>query len=94
VLEAVDGRSGLEKARATRPAMIFLDLQLPDSNGEDVLGALRRDSQLRETPVAIVTSRTLSSAERDRLGVRAQAVLQKNELNASTAREILSRNGL
>jgi len=94
VLEAVDGRSGLEKARATRPSMIFLDLQLPDSSGEDVLGALRRDSQLRETPVAIVTSRTLSSEERDRLGVRAQAVLQKNELNASTAREILSRHGL
>jgi signal transduction histidine kinase/DNA-binding response OmpR family regulator len=94
VLEAVDGRSGLEKARASRPAMIFLDLQLPDSSGEDVLGALRRDSQLRETPVAIVTSRALSSAERDRLGIRAQAVLQKNELNASTAREILSRNGL
>jgi signal transduction histidine kinase/DNA-binding response OmpR family regulator len=94
VHEAVDGRSGLEKARATRPAMIFLDLQLPDSNGEDVLGALRRDSQLRETPVAIVTSRALSSEERDRLGGRAQAVLQKNELNASTAHEILSRNGL
>ena len=94
VLEAIDGRSGLAAARASRPAMIFLDLQLPDSSGEDVLSALRRDSQLKETPVAIVTSRTLSSEERDRLGVRAQAVLQKNELNASTAREILSRNGL
>jgi signal transduction histidine kinase/DNA-binding response OmpR family regulator len=94
VHEAADGRSGLEKARATRPAMIFLDLQLTDSNGEDVLGALRRDAQLRETPVAIVTSRTLSSEERNRLGVWAQAVLQKNELNASIAREILSRNGL
>ena len=28
VIEAVDGRSGLEAARAARPAMIFLDLQL------------------------------------------------------------------
>jgi len=74
--------------------MIFLDLQLPDSSGEDVLGALRRDSELRQVPVAIVTSRSLSDEERTRLSERAQAVLQKSELNADTARAILSRNGL
>ena len=83
VTEAVDGRSGLQAARRSRPDMIFLDLQLPDSSGEDILGALRRDSSLRETPVAIVTSRSLSAEDRQRLGVRAQAVLQKNELNAA-----------
>jgi signal transduction histidine kinase/DNA-binding response OmpR family regulator len=94
VIEAEDGHSGLQAARAARPAMIFLDLQLPDSSGEDVLGALRRDSELRQVPVAIVTSRSLSDEERTRLGERAQAVLQKSELNADTARAILSRNGL
>jgi DNA-binding response OmpR family regulator len=94
VIEAEDGHSGLQAARTTRPALIFLDLQLPDSDGEDVLGALRRDSELRQVPVAIVTSRTLSEEERMRLGERAQAVLQKSELNAETARAILSRNGL
>ncbi|HEU4623505.1 MAG TPA: ATP-binding protein [Steroidobacteraceae bacterium] len=94
VIEAEDGHSGLRAARAARPAMIFLDLQLPDSNGEDVLGAIRRDSDLRQVPVAIVTSRSLSDEERSRLGEQAQAVLQKSELNADTARAILSRNGL
>ena len=94
VIEAEDGHSGLQAARSARPALIFLDLQLPDSNGEDVLGALRRDSDLRQVPVAIVTSRSLSDEERTRLGERAQAVLQKSELNADTARAILARNGL
>jgi signal transduction histidine kinase/DNA-binding response OmpR family regulator len=94
VIEAADGQSGLQAARAARPSMIFLDLQLPDSSGEDVLGALRRDSGLRQVPIAIVTSRSLSDEERIRLGERAQAVLQKSELNADTARAILSRNGL
>jgi DNA-binding response OmpR family regulator len=94
VIEAADGRSGLHAARASRPAMIFLDLQLPDSNGEDILGVLKRDSELKQVPVAIVTSRMLSVEERDRLGESAQAVLQKSELNADTAREILTRNGL
>ena len=45
VIEAVDGHSGLRRRARARPAMIFLDLQLPDSSGEDVLGALRRDSR-------------------------------------------------
>jgi signal transduction histidine kinase/CheY-like chemotaxis protein len=94
VIEAADGQSGLNAARAACPAMIFLDLQLPDSNGEDILRALKKDSKLRQVPVAIVTSRILSVAERDRLGERAQAVLQKSELNADMAREILTRNGL
>jgi signal transduction histidine kinase/CheY-like chemotaxis protein len=94
VIEAVDGTTGLQAARSRRPAMIFLDLQLPDSSGEDVLGALRRDSQLRRVPVAIVTSRDLSTEERNRLGERAQAVLQKSELTADTARALLTQNGL
>ncbi|MEP7247764.1 MAG: response regulator, partial [Gammaproteobacteria bacterium] len=94
VVEAADGRSGLTAARASRPAMIFLDLQLPDSNGEDILGALKRDSTLRQVPVAIVTSQELSAEQRSRLGASAQEVLQKNELNANTTREILARHGL
>ena len=94
VIEAADGHSGLRAARSACPAMIFLDLQLPDTSGEDLLGALRLDSELRQVPVAIVTSRSLSNEERDRLGERAQAVLQKSELNADTARALLTRNGL
>jgi signal transduction histidine kinase/DNA-binding response OmpR family regulator len=94
VIEAIDGATGLQAARSRRPAMIFLDLQLPDGSGEDILGALRRDSQLRQVPVAIVTSRDLSTEERDRLGTRAQAVLQKSELTADMARAVLTQNGL
>jgi len=94
VVEAIDGNSGLAAARAAQPAMIFLDLNLPDSAGEDVLAAIRRDSRLKQVPVAVVTSRSLSPQERERLGERAQAVLEKSELNADRAREILSRVGL
>jgi hypothetical protein len=36
----------------------------------------------------------LSPEERERLGERAQAVLEKSELSADRAREILSRAGL
>ena len=94
VIEAPDGRSGLAAARRTRPSMIFLDLKLPDLGGEEVLASLKSDAELQEVPVAIVTSARLSSAERERLGERAQAVLQKSELNADRARALLASNGL
>lgn len=94
VVEAVDGSSGLLAARTAQPVIIFLDLNLPDTTGEDVLAAIRRDSTLKKVPVAVVTSRVLSPEERDRLGARAQDVLEKSELSADRAREILSRAGL
>jgi signal transduction histidine kinase/DNA-binding response OmpR family regulator len=94
VIEAPDGRSGLAAARRSKPSLIFLDLNLPDLGGEDVLEALKSDSELQEVPVAIVTSSLVSRDQRERLGRRAQSVLQKSELNADRARSILASNGL
>jgi signal transduction histidine kinase/DNA-binding response OmpR family regulator len=94
VLEARDGRSGLAAARRSKPALIFLDLNLPDLGGEDVLEALRADADLQEVPVAIVTSALVSHAQRERLGRRAQSVVQKSELNGTWARSILASHGL
>jgi signal transduction histidine kinase/ActR/RegA family two-component response regulator len=41
---AVDGGSGLALARRLQPALILLDMQLPDMDGHAVLRALRADS--------------------------------------------------
>jgi signal transduction histidine kinase/CheY-like chemotaxis protein len=94
VIEAVDGQSGLLAARRTKPALIFLDLQLPDSSGEDVLRELKSDALLSQVPVAIVTAKLLSTDEKARLSSRAEAVLQKSELSADTTRLLLAASGL
>jgi signal transduction histidine kinase/DNA-binding response OmpR family regulator len=94
VIEARDGRSGLAAARRSKPSLIFLDLNLPDLGGEDVLEELRRDTTLQEVPVAIVTSALISRDQRERLSRRAQSVVQKSELNGAWARSILASNGL
>lgn len=41
--EAADGREALERARALRPDVLVLDLKLPELDGLQVLGALRRE---------------------------------------------------
>jgi signal transduction histidine kinase/DNA-binding response OmpR family regulator len=94
VIEARDGRSGLAAARRSKPSLIFLDLNLPDLSGEDVLEALEADIDLQEVPVAIVTAALVSRDQRERLGRRAQSVLQKSELDGDRARSILASNGL
>ena len=90
VIEATDGRSGLIAARRSRPSLIFLDLMLPDLAGEEILEALKTDTQLQSVPVAIVTSRLLSGQQRASLERRAQAVLQKSDLTFDSTRALLA----
>ena len=94
VLEAADGRSGLIAARRARPSMIFLDLGLPDFGAEEVLDALKSDADLHDVPVAIVTASKLTSDECARLGRRAQAVVQKSDLNLERTRALLASSGV
>lgn len=58
VLEAADGATALELARAQHPDVVLLDLMLPDVDGWQVLRALKDDPQLTEVPVVILTART------------------------------------
>lgn len=50
------GEQGLEEARARRPDLILLDLELPDIPGQEVLRRLREDPATREIPVVVVSA--------------------------------------
>ncbi len=64
-LEAEDGTTGLAIARERRPDVIFLDIDLPDMSGYDVLAEIRADPDLRHTPVLALTANAMSGdAER------------------------------
>jgi CheY-like chemotaxis protein len=56
VLEARDGLTGLEMARAHMPALILLDIQMPVMNGFMVIRELRNNPELRKIKVIAVTS--------------------------------------
>jgi DNA-binding response OmpR family regulator len=55
VSTASDGLAGLVEAAAVRPALILLDLVMPDLGGTRVIEQLREDPALAATPVVVVT---------------------------------------
>lgn len=51
-----DGELVLNAARAFAPDLVIMDIQLPNVSGVDLIGAMRRDASLGDTPVLAVTA--------------------------------------
>ncbi len=68
---APTGEFGLAAARSQRPDLILLDLGLPDSDGMDICRELKRDPELMDVPVLILSAAT--SVERKVEAFRAGA---------------------
>jgi CheY-like chemotaxis protein/anti-sigma regulatory factor (Ser/Thr protein kinase) len=83
VLEAGDGTEGIRLARAERPDVIFLDLNMPGGNGLEVLREIRREPSLRAVAVVVVTAQPLTAAEVTELNDLGAVVLPKSAVSQS-----------
>lgn len=68
VATAEDGKVALAKAHAIRPALIVSDYEMPNMTGFELVHALRRDPELRQIPVIMLTAR---DSKRDMAQMRA-----------------------
>jgi two-component system OmpR family response regulator len=57
VSTASDGLAGLVKASNRRPALMLLDVMMPDLGGIRVLEELRSDPEMADVPVIVVTGK-------------------------------------
>jgi twitching motility two-component system response regulator PilH len=55
VLAAADAETGIDRARAEQPDLIYLDIVLPGMNGFDALRMLRRDPVTKATPIIMIS---------------------------------------
>lgn len=57
VLAAHDGATALHILRRERPALVVLDLMLPDQDGWDITRLVRADPLLTKIPIIMLTAR-------------------------------------
>ncbi|HET7502960.1 MAG TPA: response regulator [Kofleriaceae bacterium] len=68
VVTADNGKVALDKVSAVRPALVVSDYEMPVMNGFELVHALRRDPELRQIPVIMLTAR---DSRRDMAQMRA-----------------------
>jgi two-component system cell cycle response regulator DivK len=56
VVESATAGGGLQLARERKPALILMDIQLPDMDGITALAELKGDAATRQIPVIAVTA--------------------------------------
>lgn len=56
VVRAEGGAQALVLARARRPALVLLDVMMPDLDGRDACRALKMDRELADVPVVLFSS--------------------------------------
>jgi two-component system cell cycle response regulator DivK len=63
VLSATDAEAGLTIARAERPNLILMDIQLPGMDGLEATAQLKRDDATRAIPVIALTALAMKGDE-------------------------------
>jgi CheY-like chemotaxis protein len=84
VTEAESGRAALEKLEIARPHLILLDLMLPDMDGFELIGELRKSHSRDPIPIVAITGKDLTPAESQQLNGYVARVLQKGVYSCDT----------
>jgi CheY-like chemotaxis protein len=74
--EAENGRVALERLGESHPALVLLDLMMPEMDGFQFLEALR-DGEAPQVPVVVVTAKELTHDDHMRLNGGVERIVQK-----------------
>ncbi|MFZ6031235.1 MAG: ATP-binding protein [Chloroflexota bacterium] len=77
---ASDGKRALEIMAREAPALVLLDLVMPEMDGFDLLDSMRGDERLRQVPVIILSNKVLNLDDLKRLEMHAQVTYQSKGL--------------
>ncbi len=87
LFEAVDGQEAVDLARACRPDLILLDMQMPKMNGYEAAAVLKQDEAVKKIPILVITGTDVAVADGQMGGLCEGYVskpFQKDELIAAT----------
>jgi len=76
-VEAGDGAEALRLMHEEPPALVFLDIMLPDRSGLDILQEMRDDDDLRGVPTVVVSAWQSPENMAEAMGAGADGFLPK-----------------
>jgi signal transduction histidine kinase/CheY-like chemotaxis protein len=89
VVEAENGKAALERLAECQPALVLLDLLMPEMDGFEVLERMHENEAWRAIPVVVITAKSLTAADRERLDRCVERVIQKGSFSrADLLREV------
>jgi signal transduction histidine kinase/CheY-like chemotaxis protein len=89
---ARNGREALAMVHEARPALIILDLMMPEMDGFTFLDALRVEGpDFPDIPVVVLTAKDLTAAERGHLAGRVMDTLRKGAGQRENLLEVIHR---
>ena len=77
VLEAGDGPSGMRVAEQEAPALILMDINLPEIDGYEVTAKLRQIPSLAHVPIVALTANVLKGDRERSLAAGCDGYIQK-----------------
>ena len=89
VIEAENGRVGLQRLEQARPQVIILDLMMPEKDGFEFIQDLRKNEAWRDIATIVVTAKDLTEEDRLRLNGYVQKVLQKGEFSLESLSQVI-----
>ncbi|MGQ9851756.1 MAG: response regulator transcription factor [Aggregatilineaceae bacterium] len=60
VIGATGGEAGLQAIEREQPALVLLDLMMPEMDGWEVYQRMRADERMKDVPVIVVTAKAQS----------------------------------
>ena len=80
VHKAYSGKEGIAKASSLNPAIILLDLMMPEMDGFDVIDELAKNNKTKDIPIIIVTAKILTLEEKRVLNEKVHHIARKSDL--------------
>ena len=90
VVTAINGKDGLDRVKKAKPALILLDLMMPEMDGFEFAERLRENKEWLDVPVVVITAKDLSKEDHKRLKGNVEAIMQKGSY---TRDELLNEVG-
>jgi DNA-binding response OmpR family regulator len=94
VAVAKDGALALQAIKNLRPAVVILDIMLPEENGLEVLRFAKSNPDLRDIPILVLTARGQENDRQMALALGADAFVTKPFSNREVVERTLSLAGV